>query len=72
MPAPNVKLDLPHALRGARVYAVVAAVAAAVGTLMFARLYLDDLARGHDGSLVTRILEEATGIPEIFSLPLAP
>jgi signal transduction histidine kinase len=46
------------------------AVFALVGTLEFAYFYLDDLTRGHAGTLGIRLLEEATGAGSAFVLAI--
>lgn len=40
----------------------------ALGFLSFSYRYLDDLARGHEGTLARRLLEEGTGVYSVLLL----
>lgn len=55
-------------LRSVRTWAWLAAICTAIGLLNFGHFYLDDLARGHAGTLAPRFIEEMTGSYTVLAI----
>lgn len=68
LPSPSMDHDERRPGRGAGFWLLSAGVFALVFVLRFAYQYLDDLTRGHTGTLGIRVLEESTGTLTAFVL----
>ncbi len=66
---PSARTSGPRS-EGPGFWLAAAAAFALVGTLEFAYFYLDDLTRGHAGTLAIRLVEEATGAGTAFVLAI--